>query len=89
MVEDKNVNEEYAAMRSAMSNRQLKWISAYNKNPELASIVLDIFDMSDDEIRFAIQMLSGMRDGLYFYKDSLKRKSSSGKKKQNVIAAMV
>ena len=66
MVEDKNVNEEYAAMRSAMSNRQLKWISAYNKNPELASIVLDIFDMSDDEIRFAIRMLSGMRDGLYF-----------------------
>ena len=88
-MDEKNVNEEYGAMRTAVSSRQLKWIAAYNKDPELAAVVVDLFELPEEDIRFMIRMINSMKDGLYFYKESNKPKKTTKKKTTHTIAAVV
>lgn len=83
-----NINEKYLAMRNAESKKALEWISAYNSNPELASSLLPIFDMPEEDIRFITRTLNGLYDTLYFYKLAIKQPKKKSSKKTITVATM-
>ena len=91
MTKEDIINTEYAAMKSAQSVRQIRWISAYTKNPELASIVLDIFDMPEEDIKLVIRILYSLTDGLRLYQadKTYNRKKQSPKPLPHPVAASV
>lgn len=80
-MEDDKVLDEYGLMRTAKSHRQLRWIAAYNSNPELAGMLLDIFDMPEEDIRFIMRNINSLKDSLRFYKDDIRPK----KKKRTMV----
>lgn len=69
--------QEYLAMRDAQSTRQMKWIAAFNKNPELASAVLDIFEMPEEDSRLILRILNNMKDSLRLYREDIRPKKKS------------
>ena len=50
MSEKDFITEQYGLMKTAESNRQILWIAAYNKNPELAASLIRLFDMDEEDI---------------------------------------
>lgn len=84
-MDNEEARHEYALMREQQTTRQVKWVSAYNRNPELASAFLDVFDMPEEDCKLILRMLNSMKDSLRIYRADIKPKK---KPKTTTIATV-
>ena len=74
--EIKQDRDEMSESRIIANMRQIKWVAAFNKNPELGLAMLSVFDMDEEDIQLILRVINALKDGLRFYKDDIRKNDS-------------
>lgn len=82
------VNEKYVAMRGAESTKAMEWMSLYTSNPELASSLIQLFYLPDEDRKFIMRTLNNLYDSLFFYKLAIKQPKKKSSSRKTVIASV-